>query len=100
MDSFLISSATTPKPLPCSPALAALRGLGEEPNFYLSKSKLLLEQVLNYRALQKDKALVVIIDEAHDIRAPIRFKSPNGLILFALSHSCGATGVTPNLAYE
>lgn len=66
-----------------------LRGLGEEPNFYLSKSKLLLEQVLNYRALQKDKALVVIIDEAHDI-------SPSMLLelRFALNHQMKQAGVT------
>lgn len=65
-----------------------LRGLGEEPNFYLSKSKLLLEQVLNYRALQRDKSLVVIIDEAHDI-------SPSMLLelRFALNHQMDSTSL-------
>jgi len=58
-----------------------LRGLGEEPNFYLSKSKLLLEQVLNYRSLHKDKALVVIIDEAHDINPSMLLE-----LRFALNH--------------
>lgn len=52
---------------PCDFYGDLLRGLGEKPNFYISKSKQLLEQVLNYRALQRDKSLVVIIDEAHDI---------------------------------
>lgn len=65
-----------------------LRELGEEPNFYLSKSKLMLEQVLNYRALQKDKALVVIIDEAHDI-------SPSMLLelRFALNHQMDSSSL-------
>ena len=44
-----------------------LRHMGEDPVFSLTKAKRLFEEVLTARAAQKDRSMVVVIDEAQDI---------------------------------
>lgn len=58
-----------------------LRELGEEPPFSLSKAKRLLEQVLSDRATQGNKFLVVVIDEAQEIRSSMLLE-----LRFVLNH--------------